>query len=217
MLYLIDSADIESIEKIVDEFPIAGVTTNPAIIGDSQRNVRDVMRSIRSVIGDERMLHVQTLSIEYDKIVEEAENLREIAGENCYVKVPVTNDGIKAMKELKKRGFQLTATAIFTAQQAMVAAMAGADFVAPYINRLDNISSDGTAVSSDIVSLYRQYDLPTKVLAASFKNVEQVHRACMAGVHACTIGPELFDKLIYHPLTDFAVMDFVRKGREFYR
>ncbi|MEG2377170.1 MAG: transaldolase family protein [Clostridia bacterium] len=217
MLYLIDSADTAEIERICDEFPIAGVTTNPAIIGESGHNVRDVMRSIRAIIGDELILHVQTLSVEYQKIVDEAEGIREIAGENSYVKVPVTNDGIKAMKELKKRGFNITATAIFTAQQAMVAAKAGADFVAPYINRLDNISSDGTAVAADIVSLYNLYNLPTRVLAASFKNVEQVHRACMAGVHACTIGPELFDKLIYHPLTDFAVMDFVRKGREFYR
>ena len=217
MLYLIDSADVKAIEKLEDEFPIAGVTTNPSIISACGKNVRDVIREIRQIIGDEQMLHVQILEVQFDKMIAEAEELREIAGENCYVKVPVTVDGVKAMKELKRRGFLLTATAIFTAQQAMVAAKAGADYVAPYINRLDNISSDGTGVAKDIVTLFDMYQLDCGVLAASFNNVEQVHKACMAGVHACTIGPDLFEKLIYHPLTDFAVMDFIRKGREFYR
>lgn len=217
MLYLIDSADQKAIESLVDVFPIEGVTTNPALISKSRTNVREVIREIRSIIGQEKMLHVQTISVTYDKIMEEAKELRELAGDSCYIKIPVNNDGVKAIKMLKKEGFHLTATAIFTPQQAMVAAKAGADFVAPYINRLDNISSDGSKVAGEIVKLFEQYHLPTKVLAASFNNVEQVHKACLAGVDAATISPEIYEKLIYHPLTDLAIMDFIKKGREFYQ
>ncbi|MBQ8513257.1 MAG: fructose-6-phosphate aldolase, partial [Clostridia bacterium] len=109
-----------------------------------------------------------------------------------------------------------TATAIFTQQQALLAALSGADYVAPYINRLDNIVSDGVNVVSEIVDIFRVYDIKTQVLAASFKNVEQVHKVSMIGAHAVTINPDLFDMMIYHPLTYYAIDDFTADWQQVY-
>ena len=107
-------------------------------------------------------------------------------------------------------------TAIFTQQQALLAANAGADFVAPYINRLDNIVSDGVHVVEEIVNMFKMYDIKTKILAASFKNVEQVHKVAMTGAGAVTVNPDIFDMLIYHPLTYYAIDDFCKDWETVY-
>ena len=107
-------------------------------------------------------------------------------------------------------------TAVFTQPQALIAARAGADFVAPYINRLDNIVSDGVRVVEEIVNIYRAYGIRTKVLAASFKNAEQVHKVSLTGADAVTINPDLFDTLIYHPLTYYAIDDFAKDWESVY-
>ena len=109
---------------------------------------------------------------------------------------------------LKEQGVGITMTAIFTQQQALIGAKAGADFVAPYVNRLDNIVSDGVHVVSEIVNLFKVHNIDSKVLAASFKTAEQVHKIAMVGTQAITINPELFEQLVYHPLTLYAVDDF---------
>lgn len=212
MLYLLDSANHEQIAALIDSYPIAGVTTNPTIVGREDEAFDALVRGIRRLIGPDRMLHIQTSCSEPDRIVAEAIALRQLAGDPFYAKVPVTPSGIQAMMRLKDQGIGVTATAIFTQQQALIAARAGADYVAPYVNRLDNIASNGAAVVSDIVHLFKVHDLPTRVLAASFKNVEQVHEVSMAGAHCATISPELFHLLVYHPLTDMSVADFTRDG-----
>ncbi len=209
MQYIIDSADIKAIKKCVEFYPVAGVTTNPTIISkEHSEDFKGLISEIRSIIGPDRMLHVQTTSDTAESIIEEAVELKKIAGGDFYIKIPVSAEGLKAMRILKGMGIKITATAIFTQQQAMLAALAGADYVAPYINRLDNIVSDGVHVVEEIVELFKMHDIPTKVLAASFKNVEQVHKVAMVGCPAVTINPDLFDQLIYHPLTLYAVDAF---------
>lgn len=208
MLYLIDSANLESIKKCCEYFPVAGVTTNPTIISREKGDFKNLIYSIREIIGDEKMLHVQTTAHEACDIVREAEMIREVVGGDFYIKIPITNEGIKATEICKYKGIGVTVTAIFTQQQAMIASSAGADFVAPYINRLDNIVSDGVHVVDEIVSMFKIHNSQTKVLAASFKTVEQVHKVCLTGAHSVTINPDLFDMLIYHPLTYYAIDDF---------
>jgi fructose-6-phosphate aldolase 2 len=129
-------------------------------------------------------------------------------GDNFYAKIPVTANGYKAMRILKDAGINVTATAIFTQQQALVAMKAGADFVAPYVSRLDNISSHGIEVVGDIVKNIANYGLKGKVLAASFKTVDQIYRVSMAGSHSATISSELLHQLIKHPMTDIGVKQF---------
>ena len=208
MLYLIDTADLDAIRKCCEYYPVAGVTTNPTIISREKSDFRELICSIREIIGDDRMLHVQTTASEAEEIVKEAKMIRDTVRGNFYIKIPITKEGLKACAMCKDLGMGVTMTAIFTQPQALIAAKAGADFVAPYINRLDNIVSDGVHVVEEITNLFRSYSIPTKVLAASFKNVEQVHKVSLTGADAVTINPDIFDMLIYHPLTYYAIDDF---------
>lgn len=208
MIYMLDTANIEAIAKAVDLYPLAGVTTNPSIIARENRPLRDILLDIREVIGPDRMLHAQVMGKQAEVMLEEARALRAIDAD-IIVKVPVTPQGIKAMKMIAAEGIRITATAILTPQQALMAAVAGAEFLAPYVNRLDNICSGGVQVASEMAHLIETYQLDAKVLAASFKNVQQVHEVAMAGAHSVTIAPDVFDQLLVHPLTDSGVAGFV--------
>ena len=201
MLYMLDTADIREIEKAADVFPLAGVTTNPSIIAHEKRDFFAILKDIRGVIGD-RMLHTQVLGESCDDIIRDAETLQEKIGGNLYIKVPVSTEGYKAMPKLKKLGMKVTATAIYTPGQALLAANSGVDFTAPYLNRIDNISGMGVTVVQMIVDQFRIHKLPTQVLAASFKNVQQVNDVSLAGCQAITIGPDILWHLAEHPLTD---------------
>lgn len=210
MLYIIDSANLEEIRSLVEYYPIDGVTTNPTIISKEHNpDFLALIRAIRSIIGEERMLHVQTTASRAEEIIKEAYALKEIVGGNFYLKVPISEEGLKATRKLKGMGINVTVTAIFTQQQALIAAKAGAAFVAPYVNRLDNIVSDGVHVVTEIVELFKLHNITNcRVLAASFKSIEQVHKTSMIGCHAVTLNPDMFQKLVYHPLTLTAIEDF---------
>jgi fructose-6-phosphate aldolase 2 len=209
MLYLLDTANLDQIKRAFDLYPMSGVTTNPTIISKEKRSFLDILKGIREIIGEDKMLHVQAVSKNADEIVKEAEYITNTIGGNIYIKVPVIPEGIKAMKILKSKGIKITATAVFTADQALMAAVAGADFVAPYVNRIDNISGNGVNVVKEIVELFKIYNLNTKVLAASFKNVQQVHEVALAGGQSATVNADIMDGLLSHPLTDWSVDQFV--------
>ncbi|MDG3085704.1 fructose-6-phosphate aldolase [Vibrio hannami] len=215
MIYFLDTADLESIKKAVDLYPLAGVTTNPSIVAKEKKPLKEIILSIRELIGPDRLLHVQVMGKTAEVMVEEAEALRKIDPE-LYIKVPVTPQGIKAMKLLTEKNIPITATAILTPQQALMAAKAGAEYLAPYVNRLDNICADGTQVAAEIAHLIDVYGLDAKVLAASFKNVQQVHEIAKAGVQSATIAADVFDQLLVHPLTDSGVAGFVSDWESVY-
>ncbi|MDD7795798.1 fructose-6-phosphate aldolase [Clostridium sp. 'White wine YQ'] len=209
MIYMLDTADVNKIRRAYDLYPISGVTTNPTIISKEKSEFIKILKDIRAVIGADTMLHVQALGIKAEDIIKEAEYLNKTIGGNLYIKIPVIPEGIKAMKLLKQRGVKITATAIFTADQALMAAMAGADYVAPYVNRIDNISGDGVGVVAEIREMFDIYGLDAKILAASFKNVQQVHNVALAGGHSVTVNPEILDALLAHPLTDWSIDQFI--------
>lgn len=208
MIYMLDTADINAIRKAVDLYPVAGVTTNPSIVAKENRPLKEILLDIRECIGEERMLHAQVMGKDAETMLEEAKALKAFDN-NIIVKVPATPQGIKAMKLVHAEGIRITATAILTPQQALVAAVAGAEFLAPYVNRLDNICSDGVNVAAEIVALIDTYNLNAKVLGASFKNVQQVHQLSLVGAQSVTIAPDVFDLLLVHPLTDSGVAGFV--------
>ena len=216
MLYLIDTANLDAIRTCCEFYPVAGVTTTPTIVSREKTDFRELVTEIRRIIGADRMLHVQTTATEADEIVREAEMLRNLVGGSFYIKIPITKEGLKAASICRQHGIGVTMTAIFTQPQALLAARAGADFVAPYINRLDNIVSDGVHVVEEIVSIFARYSIGTKVLAASFKNAEQVHKVSLTGADAVTINPDLFDTLLYHPLTYYAIDDFAKDWETVY-
>lgn len=210
MLYLLDTADLEDIRKAFDIYPMDGVTTNPTIIAKENTDFYEHLTKIRTIIGEDSMLHVQILSTTSDEMIKEAKNLLEKISGNVYIKIPVTPEGIKAMKHLHKSGVKITATAVFTALQALTAAKAGADFVAPYVNRSDNISSDGVSMVGNIVELFNKFGFTTRVLAASFMNVQQVYASMMVGTHAVTVNMDTFENSLKHPLTDYSVDRFIQ-------
>lgn len=216
MLILLDTADINSIKKGIEYYPIAGVTTNPTIIAKENRDYLDLLKDIRKVIGEEKMFHIQVLATKAENIIKEAYFIKNNIGGNIYIKIPVIREGIKAIKMLKEENFKITATAIFTPQQALVAALAGANFVAPYVNRLDNISGDGVKVIREIKKLFDTYGLDSKILAASFKNVEQVHKSSLEGAHSVTLPLEVLENLLHHPLTDSSVEAFIKDWKTAY-
>lgn len=214
MIYLADTANIEELKDLFYYFPIEGVTTNPTIIAAEKKPMSQILPELIELVGD-KMLHVQMISNKAEDMVREAiaYKTKYGLGDNYFAKIPVTREGYKAMAMIKERGINVTATAIFTQQQALVAARCGADWVAPYVNRLDNISSHGIEVVGNIVENLNRYGLKTGVLAASFKTVDQVHRVSMMGSQAATISFEILERLRSHPMTDMSV-DWFEKDAE---
>lgn len=206
--YMMDGGNLDEIRHCNEFYPLAGVTTNPTLVAKEKTEFWSLIKDIRKIIGPEKMLHVQTVQTTAEKIVEEAKLLKETVGGEFYVKIPIGEEGLKATMMLKKLGIGVTMTAIFTPAQALMAATAGADFVAPYVNRLDNIVGDGTNVVAEIVEQFELYGLDCQVLAASFKNVEQIHKCALAGCHTVTIAADLFRSIIAHPMTDAAIAGF---------
>ena len=216
MLYILDTADIEDIRHCNEFYPLAGVTTNPTIISREHADFWNLVKEIREIIGEDKMLHVQTTQKTAEGIIEEAKLLKEELGGVFYVKIPICEEGLKATMALKKMGIGVTMTAIFTPAQALIAAKAGADFVAPYVNRLDNIIADGCEVVKEIVRQLEIYNLNCKVLAASFRTAEQVHKCASAGCHSVTVSAKILKSLIVNPMTDVAVRAFERDWEEAY-
>ena len=217
MIYLADTANIEELKKLFYYFPLEGITTNPTIIAAENKPMSVILPQLIELVGD-KMLHVQMISSKAEDMLREAKAYKSKygLGDNYFAKIPVTEEGYKAIRMIKDSGINVTATAIFTQQQALVAARAGADWVAPYVNRLDNISSHGIEVVGYIVESIKRYGLNTKVLAASFKTVDQVHRVSLVGSHSATVGFEILERLRSHPMTDTSVIAFEKDAEGLY-
>lgn len=216
MIYILDTADLAAIKHCNEFYPLSGVTTNPSIIAKAKTDFWPLVEEIRNIIGKDKMLHVQTTATKAEDIVEEAKLMQERLGGDFYVKIPIGEEGLKATMMLKEIGIKVTMTAIFTPTQALMAAKAGATFVAPYVNRLDNILGDGVEVVAQIVEEFAIHGMDTMVLAASFKNAEQVHKCALAGCHSVTITDDIMKNLISHPMTDAAVAGFEKDWKGVY-
>ena len=217
MIYLADTANIEELNKLYYYFPLVGVTTNPSILAVEKKPISKIIPAIAEIVGD-GMMHIQVSSLTAEEMLSESLKYKEHfgLGDNYYSKIPVTMEGIKAIRMVKDAGINVTATAIFTHQQALVAARAGADFVAPYVSRLDNISSHGIEVVEHITKTLDHFQIDCKVLAASFKTVDQVHRIVKRGCHSATINFELLEALRSHPMTTMAVDQFAIDSKGIY-
>lgn len=214
MKFIIDDADIEKIRELYATFAVDGVTTNPTILAKSGKQPFEALKEIRDFIGPEAELHVQVVAADMEGMVEEAHRIRKELGINTYVKVPTTKEGLKAMKALKKDGTNVTATAIYTQMQAYLAGKAGADYAAPYVNRIDNLGANGVKTAKDIHDIFKKNGLKTEVLAASFKNSQQVLELCQYGIGASTISPDVIEGLIKNDSVTMAVSAFVKDFEE---
>ncbi len=208
MLYFADSCNAQDVSRLLEKFPIDGVTTNPSIVAREKGDLSDLLADLREAIGPEMPLFVQTMQEKWQDMVGEAYAIHDYVGEKFVVKLPATQDGLRATRELKQRGMEVAVTAVFSPQQALLAAKCGADYVAPYINTLDDIASEGAHTLARMKALLREDYPATKLLAASFRNVEQVTRACECGADAVTLPVAFYEKLLWHPLTDAALAKF---------
>ena len=203
---LIDSADIKKAKEIEKYYTIAGITTNPTILSKIEGSLEDKLKELKEFTYGKYEVHIQTTESEVEKIVEEAKKLRDYFGESFYIKIPVTKAGLEAIKLCSKENIRVTATAILTAMQALAAAKNGANYVAPYVNRMENVGQDAKEAILEISNLLIDY--PTEILAASFKNVKQVQDILRCGAEAATIAPEIIEASIWHPYTDKSVFGF---------
>lgn len=208
MELILDTANIEDIKDLHTHLCLDGVTTNPSIISKEGKDFENIIKEIDEIVGKDTPIHAQVISTKFEDMMEEALYISKLR-EKMYVKIPVTKEGLRAIKELKKQNIKITATAIFTAHQGFLAAKAGADYVAPYVNRIDNISGDGVNVVKDLVNIINSYNLNTKVVAASFKNAQQVLDLMKVGVHSATIPADICRTMMAHPLTDWSVDKFI--------
>lgn len=209
MKFIIDDANVCKIKEIYNYYPVDGVTTNPSILAKSGRPPYEVLKEIRSFIGVDAELHVQVISKKAEDMIKESQKIRQELGENTFTKIPVTPEGLKAMQILSKEGRPVTATAIYTPMQAFLAGKAGADYAAPYINRIDNLGADGIETAKTIHDIFKKNGLKTEVLAASFKNSQQVLELCKYGIGAATIGTDVIEGLIKNASVTAAVDDFI--------
>ena len=197
MKLIIDDANIEKIKQLYETFPVDGVTTNPSILARTGGDPRRVLRGLRDFLGSEGELHVQVLSTDAEGMVAEAGRIRAELGENTYVKVPVTREGLKAIRLLAASDCRVTATAVYTQMQAFLAAKAGAVYAAPYVNRIDNLGGDGVAVARDIHELFQKNGLKTQVL-----------ELVRCGVGAATVSPDVLEAFLKLDAVDAAVERF---------
>jgi transaldolase len=209
MEYMFDTANIDEIKYFSEFFPITGVTSNPSII--KQIGKIDFFKhfnEIRQLIGMNKSLHIQVLSKEYEGIMAEAEAILKNVDDKVFIKVPVTEQGLKAIRVLKAKGVGITATAIYTKVQGLLAMESGADFIAPYFNRMENMDIDPREVITTFAQMIEKYDYPTKILAASFKNMRQVNAAFECGAQTATVQPALLHDVFKMPAIQKAVDDF---------
>lgn len=209
MKLLIDYAGIDKIKEMYQYFPLDGVTTNPTILAAAGRDPYETLTEIRSFIGSDADLHAQVISVAAEAMVEEAHYMLDRLGENTCIKIPVIREGLKAIKLLAKEGVRVTATAIYTPSQAILAAHAGAAFVAPYVNSIDNAGIDGMGVAKTIQETFENQGLATEVLAASFKNAYQVQELFAFGIPNITAVPDVLESLVKNDLTIARVGRFV--------
>ena len=199
MKFFVDTADVDEIRSLADTGLLDGVTTNPSLILKSGRDITEVTREICEIVDGP--VSAEVTATDYDGMMKEAKILAEIAANIC-IKLPLTMDGLKACKTLTGEGHQTNVTLCFSANQALLAAKAGATFVSPFIGRLDDIGLDGMTLIEEIREIYDNYEFETQILAASIRTVNHVKDAALCGADVATIPPSTLKALVKHPLTD---------------
>ena len=207
MKFFVDTADVEAIAALNDLGFVDGVTTNPSLIMKSGRDILEVTKEICDMI--EGPVSAEVVAIEYDEMIKEGRKLAEIAG-NIAVKVPLTWDGLKTCKTLSSEGTMVNVTLCFSANQALLAAKAGATFISPFIGRLDDINIDGLELIEDIRTIYDNFNFETEILAASIRNANHITDCAKIGADVVTAPPNVLQNLAKHPLTDKGLDSFMK-------
>lgn len=206
MKFFIDTANIEEIKEINEWGILDGVTTNPSLIAKEGRNFEEVVREISNLVDGP--ISAEVVSLDTEGMLEEARELAKIH-KNIIIKVPMTKEGLKAVKTLTEEGIKTNVTLIFTASQALMAAKAGATYVSPFLGRLDDISTNGMNLIEDIVNIFNYYSIDTEIIAASIRHPMHVVECALSGADIGTIPYKVFNQMLNHPLTDSGIERFL--------
>lgn len=206
MKIFLDSANLPSIKKYNDMGLVDGITTNPTLLSKEKEDPADLMREIARIVKGPVSLEV--VGTRTEEMVEEAHRLMKY-GQNVVVKIPMISDGLRAIRQLTLDGIPTNVTLVFSTNQAILAAKAGASYVSPFIGRLDDTGQDGMSLIKEIVQIFRNYDFNTEVLVASIRHPLHVIEAGKMGAEVVTLPPDILAKMIMHPLTDKGLAAFL--------
>ncbi len=211
MKLFIDTANVEHIKDIAEIGIISGVTTNPSLIAKEGRDFKEVIEEITDIVDGP--ISGEVIALKADKMIEEA---RDIAAmhQNMVVKIPMTKEGLKAVKTLSEEGIRTNVTLVFSANQALLAALAGATYVSPFVGRLDDTLQDGIEVVSHIRDIYDMYGLDTEIISASIRHPKHLADSARAGAHIATVPYNVLLKAFNHPLTDKGIDSFLKDWEE---
>ena len=206
MKFYLDTASLSSIRKFNQMGIVDGVTTNPSLVSKEEGEFEDLIVAIcKEVRG---LVSAEVVSIDHDGMVKEAKHLAKLAG-NVVVKIPIIPEGLRATKTVSSLGIPVNVTLVFSANQGLLAAKAGASFVSPFIGRLDDVGQRGMEVVEDLVKIFSNYKFKAEVLVGSIRHPQHVLEAAKAGANIATMPPEIMEKLIQHPLTDIGLKRFL--------
>lgn len=207
MKLFIDTANIDEIREINDWGVICGVTTNPSLIAKEGRDFKEVITEITSIVDGP--ISAEVISLEAEGMIKEAEELAAIHP-NIVIKIPMTKEGLKAVKVLSQKGIKTNVTLVFSANQALLAARAGATYVSPFAGRMDDIGNSGMDIISDIVEIFDIHGIETEVIAASIRHPMHIIEAAKLGAHIATVPYNVFTKMVQHPMTDKGIEKFLK-------
>lgn len=210
--FFIDTANVDEIKEANELGVLAGVTTNPSLVAKEGVQFHDRLREITNVITD-RSVSAEVISEDAEGMIREGKELAAIAP-NITVKIPMTLEGLKAVSALSKDNIETNVTLIFNANQALLAARAGATYVSPFLGRLDDIGHDGIQLIATIAQIFAQTDIETEIIAASIRHPLHVEQAALNGAHIATIPFQVLEKLVKHPLTDQGVEQFLSDWKQ---
>ena len=212
MKFFIDTANIEEIREINSWGVLSGVTTNPTLIAKSGGVFEDVIKEITEIVDGD--ISAEVISTDLDGMLKEARELAKIS-KNIVIKIPMIEEGLKAVSILSKEGIRTNVTLVFSLSQAVLAANAGATFISPFMGRLDDIGMSGIQLVEEISKVFKNYNYESKIIAASIRHIGHLEEAALAGAHIATIPGTLFEKLWSHPLTDAGIESFKKDWEAF--
>jgi transaldolase len=207
MKFFIDTANVKEIKEVSTWGVLDGVTTNPSLIAKEGRDFIEVIKEIADMVDGP--ISAEVISIDHEGMVSEAEKLT-VLHKNIVIKIPMTDEGLKAVKILSSKGIKTNVTLIFSASQALLAAKAGASYVSPFIGRLDDISNPGMDIVSDISQIFSIYGIETEIIAASVRHPLHVIECAKLGAHIATVPYGVFKQMLKHPLTDIGIEKFLK-------
>ncbi len=206
MQLFLDTANVEEIKEALTWGVISGVTTNPSLVAKEKRDFKVLVKEICDMVPGP--VSAEVISLDSQEMISEARELARVAP-NVVVKIPMCIEGLKAVKVLSQEGIKTNVTLVFSANQGLLAALAGATYVSPFVGRLDDVGNEGMAVVEDLVILIENYSLPTKVIAASIRHPMHVLEAAKISAHVATVPYKVLESMTRHPLTDIGIVRFL--------